>query len=344
MPHANATLTEAGRLRLARYHVEQRATLAQTGERFQASTTTVRRWVSRYRQVLASGRVPTAMDMADRSCRPRRSPSKTRAPIERKIKHIRVTKRLGPVQIGGRLGVPASTVHAVLVRQGLNRLRDLDRATGAKIREQAKNSRYERCEPGSLLHIDVKKLAVVPPGGGWRAHGGHSMRHRCPQARSANAAAARTRGTGTAGYAYVHCAVDDHSRVAYVEIHDDETGPTAAGFLRRAVQYHADLGVVIAEILTDNGPCYRSNAFAQAVQWRGIKHRRTRPYRPQTNGKVERFNRTLTHEWAYAKAYTTETARRAALTRWVWIYNHHRAHSALGGRPPISRIPTNAAA
>lgn len=344
MSHGNATLTAAGRLRLARYHVEERATLAQTAERFQVSATTVRRWVGRYRQVLAGGRPPVAADMADRSSRPRRSPHRTHRRLERKIKHQRVKKRLGPQQLGSRLGVPASTVHAVLVRQGLNRLRDLDRATGAKIREQAKQSRYERAEPGSLLHVDIKKLALVPPGGGWRVHGGHAKRHRSPQAGPANAAALTCRGRGQAGYCFVHCAVDDHSRVAYVEIHEDETGPTAAGFLRRAVDYFAGLGVVVQEVLTDNGSCYRSNVFAQALQWRGIKHRRTRPYRPQTNGKVERFNRTLKHEWAYAKAYRSESARRAALTNWVWIYNHHRAHSALGGQPPISRITKTAAA
>ena len=343
MPHGNATLTEAGRLRLARFHVEEQATLAQTADRFQVSTTTVRRWVGRYRQVAAGGRVPTAADMTDRSSRPRRSPQRTHRRLERKIKHQRVKKRLGPQQLGSRLGVPASTVHAVLVRQGLNRLRDLDRATGAKIRAQGKSSRYERAEPGSVLHIDMKKLAVVPPGGGWRVHGGHGMRGSSPRARQANAVATQCRGRGQAGYCFVHCAVDDHSRVAYVEIHDDETGPTAAGFLRRAVQFFASLGVVVQEVLTDNGPCYRSTVFAKAVQWRAIKHRRTKPYRPQTNGKVERFNRTLKHEWAYAKAYRTESARRAALTRWVWIYNHHRAHSALGGRPPISRITRPAA-
>ena len=344
MSHANATLTPLGRLQLARYHAQERATLAATAERFQVSTTTVRRWVGRYHQVVAAGGRPTTADMQDRPSRPHRSPDRTRRPLERKIKHLRVKKRLGPQQVGSRVGVPASTVHAVLVRQGLSRLRDQDRATGAKIREEAKKSRYERAEPGELLHIDIKKLAVVPPGGGWRVHGGHTMRDRSPRAAEANAAAARCRGRGQAGYSFVHCAVDDHSRVAYVEIHDDETGPTAAGFLHRAVAHFAGLGVSVQEVLTDNGPCYLSRVFAQALARHSIKHRRTRPYRPQTNGKVERFNRTLKHEWAYAKAYRSESARRAALTRWVWIYNHHRAHSALGGHPPISRITTPRAA
>lgn len=190
-----------------------------------------------------------------------------------------------PQQLAARVGVPASTVHAVLVRQGLSRLRDLDLATGAKVRGQAKNSRYERPEPGSLLHVDIKKLAVVPPGGGWRVHGEHAMRDRAPRCRDANAAAAKSRGSGQAGYCYVHCAVDDHSRVAYVEVHDDETGATAANFLRNAVDSFASLGVSVQEVMTDNGPCYRSNDFAKALAWRGITHRRTRPYRPQTNGK-----------------------------------------------------------
>lgn len=179
MAHGNATLTEAGRLRLARFHVEQRATLAQTAERFQVSTTTVRRWVGRYRQVLAAGRRPVAADMTDRSSRPRRSPNRTHRRLERRIRHQRVTKRLGPQQLGSRLGVPTSTVHAVLVRMGLNRLRDLDRATGVRIRRQAQDSRYERAEPGSLLHVDIKKLALVPDGGG--VAGPRRACHETPQ-------------------------------------------------------------------------------------------------------------------------------------------------------------------
>ena len=334
VPHANATLTELGRLYLAQYHLEQGATLAQTAERFQVSTTTVRRWVGRYRQVMATGRVPRAGDMADRSSRPRCSPNQTRRPVERKIVHLRVKKRLGPVQIGGRLGVPASTVHAVLVRARLNRLSWLDRATGQKVR------RYEKSRPGEQVHVDIKKLALVPPGGGWRVHGGHPARGDAPNNRIANRAAAAARGYGQRGYAYVHSAVDDYSRVAYSEVLDDETAATAVGFVTRAVEFFAQMHVTVEEILTDNGPCYRSGLFAHALDDQSIRHRRTRRYRPQTNGKVERFNRTLLEEWAYAKAYNSESARRNALTRFIRIYNHHRAHSALGGKPPITRITT----
>jgi hypothetical protein len=260
--------------------------------------------------------------------------------------HLRVKKRLGPVQIGGRIGVPASTVHAVLVRESLNRLAWVDRATGLPVRASArpKPVRYERPHPGDLVHVDVKKLAVIPDGGGWRIHGQAATGKGRDQRRRANRAARSARGSGSVGYTHVHSALDDYSRLTYSEIHDDETAETAIAFWGRAEAFFADHGITVVAVMTDNGPCYRSSAWKTAITGDDpthprIQHIRTRPYRPQTNGKVERFNRTLLTEWAYARAYTTEKARRAALDTWLDIYNHHRAHSSLGGRPPITRVP-----
>ena len=320
MSHANAPLSELGRLRLARCIVDEGWPVRRAAERFQVSVTTAGRWSARYRELGIAG-------MVDRSSRPHRSPNATRAPKVRKIRHLRTKRKLGPVQIGGRLGMPASTVHAVLVREGLNRLTHIDRATGEPVR------RYEKSRPGEQVHVDVKKLGLIPPGGGWRIHGRAVGRRN-------NALRKRTATrTGRVGYRYIHSMLDDHSRVVYSEIHIDETAATTVGFMTRAFEHFAEHGVIVEEVLSDNGPNYLSHAFAELMAACGIKHRRTRPYRPQTNGKIERFHRTLINEWAYAKAYRSESARQAALPRWLHIYNHHRPHSALGGRPPASRVP-----
>ena len=323
MPHANAPLTELGRLRLARCVVEDGWPVARAAERFQVSRTTAARWAGRYRAEGPAG-------MADRSSRPHRSPRRTTPPIVRKIVHHRTTKRLGPVQIAPLVGIAPSTVHRVLVRCRLNRLSWLDRATGRPIR-------YEYPDPGGLVHVDVKKLGIIPSQGGWRArgraatHAGRAARER------ANAAARRTRGRGQTGYGFVHAAIDDHTRLAYVEIHDDETRHTAAAFWIRAYAWFAQRGITVQRVLTDNGACYRSHPWRDTLAALGITHLRTRPYRPQTNGKAERFNRTLLNEWAYQRLYTSEQTRRAALPTWLHHYNHHRPHTALGGNPPISR-------
>ena len=326
MPHANAPLTERGRLRLARAVVEDGWSLRRAAERFQVSHNTAARWSGRYREHGPAG-------MADRSSRPHHSPRRTPAPIQRRICHLRRTRRLGPAAIAGRLGMHASTVHRVLARAGEPRLGSVDLATGAPIRREPAQ-RYERDRPGELVHVDIKKLGRIPDGGGWRAHGrATGGRHR--RAHTAE----RRNNHPVIGYGYLHAAVDDHSRLAYAEILSDEQGPTAAAFWRRAQAWFAAAGITVERVLTDNGACYRSHTWRDTLTAAGITHKRTKPYRPQTNGKVERFNRTLAIEWAYAKPYTSETARRKALPRWLHIYNHHRPHTALNGRPPTSRVP-----
>ena len=332
MSHGNATLSPLGRLKLARFHVLSGGSIRSSAERFQVSTTTVLRWVGRYRQVLAEGRQPGVADMADRSSRPHTCPRRTHVRVERRIRHLRMTRRLGPVQIAGRVGVPASTVHRVLVRSGLNRLAHMDRATGEVIR------RYERAHPGDLVHVDVKKFALIPPGGGWRVHGREATAPGRTRRKMKNRRATASRGGGRAGYAYVHSAVDDRSRLAYSEVHDDESFATTIAFWHRAVTFYASHGITVREVITDNGVAYRAHAWTNTLTAAGITVRFTRPFPPQTNGKVERFHRTLRDEWGYGKPYRSENARRQALTKWLHIYNHHRPHTALGGKPPITRV------
>jgi transposase InsO family protein len=241
---------------------------------------------------------------------------------------------LGPVQIGGRLGVAPSTVHAVLVRCRLNRLSRIDRVTGEPIR------RYEHPHPGSLIHVDVTKFGNIPDGGGWRYVG--KAQGKTNRRLTAQRTGERDRHHGAKlGIGYLHTVIDDHSRVAYAEICSDETAASAIGVLTRAVEWFAERGVIVERVLSDNGSCYRSYAWRDTCAELGISHKRTRPYRPQTNGKIERFHRTLADGWAYAKFYDSETERREALPGWLHFYNHHRPHSALGALPPISRIGNN---
>ncbi len=322
MPHANAALTPKARLKLARLVVDDGWPVARAAERFQVSWPTARRWADRYRQAGPEG-------MHDRSSRPHRSPTKTPQPLVRRIVHLRWKHRLGPVAIADKVGLAPSTVHAVLLRCQLSRLSAVDRVTGEPVR------RYEHPHPGSLLHVDVKKLGNVPDGGGWRYVGrrqGNRNRAATPgKPRSHN----REPQLGTA---YVHTVIDDHSRVAYAEVHDDETAPTAVGVLRRAVAWFAARGVKTQRVLSDNGSCYRSHAWRDACAELGVVHKRTRPYRPQTNGKIERFHRTLTAGWAFQRLFTSESARRKALPGWLHEYNHHRPHTAIGNVPPITRL------
>ena len=322
--HANAALTPRARLRLARLVVDQGWPIARAAERYDVAWPTAKRWAERYRRLGPAG-------MADASSRPHQSPNRTPAPVVRKIVHLRWKHRLGPVQIGDRVGLAPSTVHAVLVRCRLNRLTHLDRATGEPIR------RYEHDHPGSLIHVDVKTLGNIPDGGGWRFVG------RRQGVRNRNTTRDRT-GRKNAYYdahvgtAYVHTVIDDHSRVAYAEIHEDQTKETAAEVLRNAVAWFAARGVTIERVLSDNGGCYRSFLWRDTCVELGITHKRTRPYRPQTNGKIERFHRTLVDGWAFKKLYNSESARRAALPAWIHHYNHHRPHTAIGGSTPITRL------
>ncbi len=247
----------------------------------------------------------------------------------RKIVHERWKRRLGPVQISTRLGVPASTVHAVLVRVGLNRLSHVDKRTGEIIR------RYEHAYPGAMLHVDVKKIGNIPDGGGWRYVG----RVQGNRNRAATPGAGRSKHRGVLmRHAYIHTVIDDHSRVVYAEIHDDETAATAIGVLRRAVAWFTARGVRIERVLSDNGSAYKSHAWRDACADLGIRPKKTRPYRPQTNGKIERFHRTLAAEWAFVRHYESESARRNTLPAWVHHYNHHRLHTGIGKTTPISRL------
>lgn len=260
MVHRNAPLTETGRLRLARCVVEDRWPLRRAAERFQVSPTTAQRWAERYRQFGEAG-------MSDRSSRPHTSPRRTPTRIERRIIKVRVLRRWGPARIAHLLHLVPSTVHRVLTRFGLARLTHLDRATGRVIR------RYERAKPGELVHVDIKKLGNIPDGGGHKVLGRQAGRAK----------------RSSVGYSYLHTAVDDHSRLAYSEILTDEKKETATGFWTRAHAFFAQAGITVERVLTDNGSCYRSRDWRDLLAAAGIAHKRTRPYRPQTNGKVERF-------------------------------------------------------
>jgi transposase InsO family protein len=320
--HANAALTPIQRLRLARKVFEDGWTVAAAARYFHVSWRTAERWSRRYAEMGADG-------MQDRSSRPHSSPSRTPQNLVRKVVHVRWKQRLGPVGIGARLGMPASTVHAVLTRCRINRLSHVDVRTGQPAR------RYEHETPGALIHVDVKKLGNIPDGGGWRFVGrAQGMRNR---AATPDKPRSKSRDP-LLGTAFVHTVIDDHSRVAYAEIHADEKADTAIAVLRRATSWFAARGVTVERVLSDNGSAYRSHAWRHACTDLGIRPKFTRPRRPQTNGKIERFHRTLADGWAYGRFYASESARRAALPAWLHDYNHHRPHTAIGGHPPISRL------
>jgi transposase InsO family protein len=322
--HANAALTPRARLRLAQLVVDRGWTYAAAANMFMVAPRTAKKWADRYRAEGLAG-------MVDRSSRPRTNPTKTRPEVVREIVRLRWRHRLGPVQIAGRLGMAASTVHAVLVRCRINRLSHIDRVTGEPLR------RYEHPHPGSLIHVDVTKFGNIPDGGG------HRFLSRQQSRANGIATAQRTGERGKhyrplIGTAFVHTVIDDHSRMAYAEICTDEKAETAIGVLQRAVAWFADRGVSVERVLSDNGSCYRSFAWRDACHDLAIAHKRTRPYRPQTNGKIERFHRTLADGWAYARFYESTEQRNAALPGWLHFYNHHRPHSAIGGHPPITRL------
>ena len=254
--------------------------------------------------------------------------------LERRIVKLRFCRQWGPHQIGYHLGVPRSTVERVLHRYAMPPLAHIDRATGLPVRKTPA-VRYQASAPGELVHLDIKKLGRIPDGGGWRAHGRGSAQDRA--AGSARDRAARGGAAPSRGYSFLHHAIDSYSRLAYSEQLLDERKETAAGFWHRARAFFAEAGFEVRAVMTDNGACYRSHAFKTALG-EDVKHRRTRPYRPQTNGKVERFNRTLAAEWAYAEVYSSDAARAATYADWIHHYNHHRPHTGIDGLTPAQRI------
>lgn len=315
MSHANALLTPKGRLNLAVLVVERGWPIRRAAERFQCSPATASKWAARYRQGLS---------LEDRSSRPHRSPARCSQRLERRIIALRFTRRWGPHRISYHLSVPRSTVGRVLARYRMPLLAHVDQATGLPVR-RPRAIRYEMTRPGELVHVDIKKLGRIPHGGGHRFLGrqeGKKHNHG--------------HGRGSRGYAFLHHAVDDFSRLAYSEQLLDERKETAAGFWLRAEAFFAQAGITVEAVMTDNGSCYRSRDFAAALG--PIKHRRTRPYRPQTNGKVERFNRTLAAEWAYDEFYASDEAREATYAAWLHHYNHHRPHTGIGGLTPSARV------
>jgi len=301
--HKNARLTPKGRLELARSVLQGSATLVQAADRFGISTRTAAKWVSRFKAEGETG-------LVDRSSRPQRLRAVTPVRIVRRIEQLR-RQRMTIVRIASQVGVSRSTVGRVLAKAGLSKLSDLD--------PEEPVVRYERERPGELLHIDTKKLGRIVRTG-----------HRATGDRRD-----RVRG---AGWETVFIAIDDHSRVAFAELAADETIESAVSFLKAAVAYYERLGVQISAVMTDNGSAFISRAFAAAMRALGLRHLRTRPYTPKTNGKAERFIQSALREWAYGFVYRNSEQRSMMLGDWVHHYNWHRPHSSLGAKPPISRI------
>jgi transposase InsO family protein len=319
--HGNARLTVHGRRLIVQRHQDgwrQAHIAAAMG----VSRKCVKTWVDRYAEEGEQG-------LQDRSSRPHTMPTKTSAEVEEKVVAARAEYREGPDVLSPKIGVPARTVSRILRRHGVPYLRECDPMTGEVIRSSKQTAvRYERDRPGELVHMDVKKLGKIPDGGGWRARGETRTNH---QARLDRA---------PIGYDFVHSLVDDHSRLAYSEILPDEKGATCAAFLERAAAYFAEKGITrIERVMTDNAFAYRhSNDVKRVCAALGAKQKFIKPHCPWQNGKVERLNRTLATEWAYRQAFASNNARAAALAPWLEHYNTERRHSALGGKPPISRL------
>ena len=312
--HGNAALSWHGRRRLAQRVVEQGWTLKAAAEGAGVSVRCARKWVARYREEGEQG-------LLDRSSAPKRVANRT--PWER-VEAIIALRRLRftAAEIAEALQMALSTVSGILSRLGMGRL-------GRLGLEQA--VRYERSRPGELLHIDVKKLGRIEGGAGKRVHGG-GKRHYRPTFTDLDG-----HRRHSVGWEFVHIAVDDHSRLAYAEVLPDQKATSAIGFLRRAVAFYGRYGVKVEGLLTDNGSAYVSVQHALACRRLGLKHLRTRPYRPQTNGKAERFIRTLLAGWAYGAIYGSSQERTTSLDGWLFYYNHRRRHAALGRQPPVSR-------
>lgn len=311
MAHANAKLTFAGR-RLIVERVQAGWTQAQVATAQGVSRSTVAKWWKRFKEEGDTG-------LRDRSSRPKCTPHALAEHIVEAICRLRRELGAGPHRIAWELGMHASTVYGVLRRARLSVLARLDRTTRSVIR-------YERERPGELIHLDIKKLGRIPDGGGKRFD---------PAWKEAKTARHTSRG---GGHDFVHIAVDDHSRYAYAEALPDEKGATAADFLIRASLAFAKVGITVERVITDNGGCYRSQAFADAASMIEVQLRRTRPFRPQTNGKAEAFNRTMQREWAYRRPYQSNAERLDALPGFLKDYNYTRPHTSIGNRPPASRL------
>jgi transposase InsO family protein len=313
--HANAALSLNKRRLLARRVVEERWTLTKAAAAAEVSVRCARKWVRRYR---AEGE----LGLLARSSAPARVANRTPEDRVQAIACLRRLRFTGP-EIAETLGMALSTVSGILTRIGLGRL-------GRLGLEPAR--RYERARPGELVHVDVKKLGRIQGGAGKRVRDG-LRQHYTPRFTDRHGKRRKA-----VGWEFVHIAIDDCSRLAYAEVLPDEKATTAIAFLRRAAAFFERHGIKVERVLTDNGSPYRSTVHAIACRALGVRHLRTRPYRPQTNGKAERFIRTLLSGWAYGAIYRTSSERTAALDGWLWHYNHHRRHSALGHKPPIARL------
>ena len=303
--HKNASLTPRGREAMARSVMEGGSSKAAAARAFHTTPKTVAKWIARFRAEGAAG-------LQDRSSRPHSSPGQTPPATCERVEALRRQRHTGE-QIAAEVGVSAATISRILKRLGLNRLSALEPAEPIR--------RYERATPGEIVHIDIKKLGKF-----------NRIGHRVTGDRTGQS---NTRGVG---WEFVHVCIDDASRVAFSKIMKDEKKGSAVAFLKAAVTYYASLGVTIERVMTDNGSCYRSRAFARACKKLRLKHIRTKPYTPKTNGKAERFIQTSLREWAYARAYNTSVERAADLPRWLHRYNWHRPHGSIGSKPPISRI------
>jgi transposase InsO family protein len=311
--HANAALSWTGRRRLCELVVEDGWTLVAAAAAAGVSVRCARKWVGRYRLEGVAG-------LCDRSSAPRRVANRTSPDRVEAIVMLR-RLRFTAAEIAETLGMALSTVSGILTRAGMGRL-------GRLGLEQP--LRYERSRPGELVHVDVKRLGRIVGGAGWRVRGGRQHYNRTYTDQDGHE-------RRTVGYEYVHVAIDDYSRLAYAEVLPDERAATAAAFLYRAVAFYARHGIRVERVLSDNGSAYRATVHALACKALRIRHRRTRPYRPQTNGKAERFIRTLLNGWAYGAIYRSSAERTAALDGWLWHYNHRRRHSAIGHQPPVTR-------
>lgn len=311
--HPNASLTPLGRRKMIACVIDRGWTIEATAERFQVDAKTVRKWRDRFVAEGPSG-------LLDRSSRPHLSPNATPDECRRRIIELRQQRRWGAAHIGFEVGRAGSTVQKILTAEGLGRLDSGDRATKDPV------VRYQRDRPGELVHVDVKKLAGIPDGGGWRIHG----RGNAP-----------TAARSSTGYRFLHSALDDRTRLVYSEIHANEQAVTAVEFWNRANTWFNERGVHVERVLTDNGSCYRSRLWRNTLTEAGITPKFTRPFRPQTNGKIERFHRILLEEWAYIRDWHTDHERTDEYDHFIHFYNHHRAHGALGWSTPIGTLKDN---